>query len=88
VWICLYGDSGVLIKMDVQLRGKYGRLLAYVYLEDENRTFVNAKLVEDGYAHVMTVPPNVRHSDFFLKLQREALQYQRGFWALERSAKT
>ena len=36
----------------------YARFLAYVYLEDG--TFVNAWLVEHGYAQVMTVPQNVK----------------------------
>jgi len=35
--------------------------------EEENRTFVNAKLVEEGYAQVMGVPPNVKHLHLFLK---------------------
>ena len=76
----IIGDNLVTLKMDVQLRDKYGRLLAYVYLEDENRTFVNATLVEEGYARVMTVSPNVKHSDLFLKLQREAALNLRGIW--------
>ncbi len=54
------------------------RLLAYVYLEDG--TFVNAWLVENGYAMVMTVPPNVKHQELFLKLQREAREARRGLW--------
>jgi micrococcal nuclease len=60
----------VRLEFDVRRRDQYGRLLAYVYLEDG--TFVNATLVEQGYGQVMTVPPNVRHQDLFLKLQREA----------------
>ncbi len=59
----------------MEQRDRYGRLLAYVYLEDG--TFVNAWLVENGYAMVMTIPPNVRNQDVFLKLQREA---KRGLW--------
>ncbi len=62
----------------MQKRDKYGRLLAYVYQEDG--TFVNAWLVENGYAMVMTVPPNVKHQDLFLKLQREAREARRGLW--------
>ncbi len=49
----------VRLEFDVQQLDKYGRTLAYVYLEDG--TFVNAWLVENGYAMVMTVPPNVKH---------------------------
>ncbi len=57
---------------------KYGRTLAYVYLEDG--TFVNASLVEHGYAMVMTFPPNVKHEALFLRLQREAREQKRGLW--------
>ncbi|MBW8056808.1 MAG: thermonuclease family protein [candidate division NC10 bacterium] len=49
-----------------------------VYLDDG--TFVNAWLVENGYAMVMTVPPNVKYQDLFLKLQREAREAGRGLW--------
>ncbi len=57
---------------------KYGRILAYVYLQDG--TFVNAWPVEHGYAQVMTVQPNVKYQDLLLKLQREAREAGRGLW--------
>ena len=62
----------------VPQRDRYGRLLAYVYLEDD--TFVNAWLVENGYAMVMTVPPSVKHQNLFLELQRKARDARRGLW--------
>lgn len=65
------------LDLDVQTHDKYGRLLAYVYVDD---IFVNAKMVEDGYAQVMTVPPNVKYQELFLKLQREAMEKGRGLW--------
>ncbi len=68
----------VRLEFDVQQLDGYGRTLAYVYLEDG--TFVNAWLVEHGYAMVMTFPPNVKHQDLFLKLQREAREAGRGLW--------
>lgn len=71
----------VRLEKDVEERDRYGRLLAYVYLVDG--TFVNAELVEQGYAQVMTVPPNVRYQDLFLQLQREAREAGRGLWGLE-----
>ena len=74
----LVAGKTVHLEFDVQRRDQYGRLLAYVYLEDG--TFVNAWLVEQGYAQVMTVPPNVRHQEMFLKLQREAREARRGLW--------
>ncbi|MCI0407280.1 MAG: thermonuclease family protein [Acidobacteria bacterium] len=68
----------VRLEFDVQLRDPYRRLLAYVYLEDG--TFVNAWLVEHGYAQVMTVPPNVKHQDLFLSCQQAAREAGRGLW--------
>jgi micrococcal nuclease len=46
----------------------------------EEGTFVNAWLVEKGYAVVMTIPPNVKHQELFLKLQRGAREARRGLW--------
>ncbi len=71
-------DRSVRLEFDVQELDRYGRTLAYVYLEDG--TFVNAWLVENGYAAVLTVPPNVKHQGLFLKLQREAREQKRGLW--------
>ncbi len=78
----LVEDKTVILKFDVEQRDRYGRLLAYIYLEDG--TFVNAWLVEHGYAMVMTVPPNVKHQQMFLKLQREAREAGRGLWKREK----
>ncbi|MFQ5989748.1 MAG: thermonuclease family protein [Candidatus Methylomirabilales bacterium] len=71
-------NKTVHLEFDVEQRDRYKRLLAYVYLDD--CTFVNAWLVEHGYAQVMTVPPNVKYQDLFLKLQREAREQKRGLW--------
>ena len=71
-------DKTVRLDFDVQQRDRHGRLLAYVHLEDG--TFVNARLVEQGYAQVMTVPPNVKFQGLFLKLQQEARTASRGLW--------
>ncbi len=74
----LVDGKTVRLEFDVQQLDRYGRTLAYVYLEDG--TFVNAWLVKNGYAMVMTVPPNVKHQELFLKLQREAREAGRGLW--------
>ena len=68
----------VKLEYDVTRSDQYGRTLAYVYLEDG--TFVNAELVKNGYAMVMTVPPNVKFADEFVKLQQEARENNRGLW--------
>jgi len=68
----------VRLEFDVERYDKYKRILAYVYLEDG--TFVNAKIIEEGYASLMTYPPNVKYVDLFRKLYQEARENQRGLW--------
>lgn len=68
----------VSLEFDVEKYDKYDRLLAYVYLKDG--TFVNAEIVKQGYASLMTFPPNVKYVDKFLKLYREARENDRGLW--------
>ena len=68
----------VRLEFDVQRRDRYGRLLAYVFLEDS--TFVNAELLRQGYAQLLTIPPNVKHTDLFVTLQKEAREARRGLW--------
>ena len=68
----------VRLVFDVQKYDKYGRLLAYVYLEDG--TFVNSRIIGEGYAQVMTIAPNVKYAKTFLKLEMEARQKAVGLW--------
>ena len=73
----LVNGRRVRLELDAQSRDRYGRLLAYVWVDE---TMVNAELVRRGFAQVMTVPPNVRHQSLFLRLQREARAAGRGLW--------
>lgn len=68
----------VTLEFDVEKYDKYKRLLAYVYLKDG--TFVNAEIVRQGYASLLTIPPNVKYADLFLKLYKEARENKRGLW--------
>jgi micrococcal nuclease len=70
----------VKLEYDVKRTDQYGRTLAYVYLPDG--TFINADLVKNGYATIMTVPPNVKFAEEFLKLQQEARENERGLWGV------
>ena len=74
----LIAGKKIRLEYDVGHFDRYGRTLAYVYLEDG--TFVNADLVKTGYATVMTVPPNVKYADTFLKLERKARNQNKGLW--------
>jgi len=73
----LVGGRHVRLELDVRTRDRYGRLLAYVWVGD---TMINAELVREGYAQVMTVPPNVKYQELFVTLQREARHAGRGLW--------
>lgn len=83
-------NKTVYLQFDVGQRDKYGRLLAYVWLQkptsgredDVRKNMFNAQLLISGYAQVMTVPPNVQYQDIFVRLEQEARQSNKGFWGI------
>lgn len=68
----------VRLEYDWQRRDKYGRLLAYVYLEDG--TFLNAEIIKQGYGFAYTRFP-FKYLEEFRKYEREAREKNRGLWA-------
>lgn len=82
----------VWLETDVELRDRYGRLLAYVWLErpitgdaaEVRESMLNARIVLDGYASAYTYPPNVTYTDVLKDLQADARGARRGLWADER----
>ena len=70
-------DKKVKLEFDVEKRDKYKRLLAYVFVDD---IFVNAHLIEEGLAQLLTIPPNSKHSALFKKLQEKARKEKKGLW--------
>ena len=70
----------IYLEVGEQQRDHYGRLLAFVFLEDG--TFVNGELVRRGYAHLLRKQPKLRYWELLLSLQRRALQEKRGIWSL------
>ena len=71
----------VRLEKDVSDRDRYGRLLRFVYLEDG--TFVNDRLVREGYAYASIFPPDVTKADEFKQAQNEARIAHRGLWSLD-----
>jgi len=67
----------VRLEYDWQKRDKYGRLLAYVYLEDG--TFLNAEIIRRGYGFAYTRFP-FKYLDEFRRYEREARENNRGLW--------
>lgn len=70
----------VRIERDVEARDRYDRLLAYVYRREDG-LFVNLALARDGYAAVLTIPPNVAHAEEFRAAVADARQAGRGLWS-------
>ena len=66
------------LELDVQLRDRYGRLLAYVWFA--NGTLFNALILREGYAQILTIPPDVKYVELFVACQREARENNRGLW--------
>ena len=66
------------LNFDHERQDRYGRTLAYVYLEDG--TFLNAEIIRQGYGHAYTRFP-FRYSEEFRAYEREAREQRRGLWA-------
>ena len=75
----LLAGRAVALRFDAERRDRYGRLLAYVYRNDD-RLFVNAALVARGYARTLTIRPNVAHAAQFARLARAARGRGLGLW--------
>ncbi|WP_213188736.1 thermonuclease family protein [Cloacibacterium caeni] len=74
----LLKNKKVKLTFDVQKTDRYGRILAYAYLE--NGVFLNQYLVENGFAVVATFPPNVKFVEVFTKAEKSARNKKLGLW--------
>ena len=81
----LVAGRRVRLVLDVETHDRFGRLLAYVYREEDG-LFVNEALVRGGFARTLTVPPNVRYARRFAALARQARRAGRGLWSACASA--
>jgi len=72
--------KSVRLEFDIEKYDRYNRLLAYVFLKEDN-TFINAKMLSEGYAQIMTITPNVKYADYFLGLYRKAREEKKGLWS-------
>ena len=68
----------VALTFDDELRDRYGRLLAYVRLDD---LLVNAELVRRGLARTLEIEPNTDRAPLLARLQRRAGNLGRGLWS-------
>lgn len=72
--------TAIRIERDVEARDRYGRLLGYVYRADD-ALFVNMALVTDGYAHSLSIPPNVTYAERFRSAESDARRSGAGLWS-------
>lgn len=68
----------VYLEFDKSPRDQYGRLLAYVWLDDD--TQINESLVLSGLATVVRFPPNTAYYQYFRSLNEEAKTRGLGFY--------
>jgi len=71
-------NKEVTLVKDISEVDKYDRLLRYVYINDE---FVNLKMVEEGYARVLTVSPDIKYKELFNEAERIAKKDNIGIWS-------
>lgn len=78
----LLHNKTVYLKLDTsqQVYDKYGRLLAYVY--DNNDVFINKKLIEDGYAYEYTYQTPYAFQKEFKNAQSVAKENHIGLWSV------
>jgi micrococcal nuclease len=73
----LVAGKHVRLEFDERRLDKYGRLLAYVYVDS---LFVNAELIRMGYGQVSTYKDTQRYHQEFSRLQQSAITARRGQW--------
>lgn len=74
----------VILERDVSETDRYGRLLRYVWLADDDGgwTLVNLELLRLGLARVVVFPPDVKYlDDLFRPAERGARDAGLGMWA-------
>lgn len=78
----LLSGKEVILQKDVSETDKYKRLLRYVFLPlpDGRILFVNDYLVREGFAKVLTYPPDVKYNEEFRQAEREAKENSAGLW--------
>ncbi|HEX2267506.1 MAG TPA: thermonuclease family protein, partial [Actinomycetota bacterium] len=72
--------QGRLVRLEfgADRRDRYGRILAYVYLDDE---LFNLTLMRLGYAAADPVSPNTRLASLFARAQVRAQAAGEGLWS-------
>lgn len=72
-------NQTVWLERDVEEKDIYERFLFYIWMDDGS--LFNLTLVRNGYAKVLTYPPNVKYTDYFVAAQEAARNERIGVWS-------
>lgn len=75
-------EKDVVLVKDVSDKDRFSRLLRYVFLPlpEGGFLFVNDYLAREGFAQVLSVPPDVSYQERFLEAQTLAREGKKGLW--------
>ena len=68
------------LRFDAERHDKYNRLLAHVFLSDGSS--VAARLLEQGLATTLVIPPNVWNQTCYSEIEHKAMAQKKGLWSL------
>jgi micrococcal nuclease len=80
----------VWVELDVQERDHYRRPLVYLYYQDPSGDWdyqgirlrqANLEIARNGFADVLTIPPNVRYAELYVEAVSQAREGKLGMWA-------
>ena len=78
LWMKQYiAGKRVTLEYDQELNDRYGRTLAYVYVDN---MLLEDVLLTMGLARALTMEPNIRYQHHFEMLEKEARDSGSGFW--------
>ncbi len=69
----------VILEQDVSNTDRYGRLLRYVWVDDQ---LINWQLVVSGFAFAKSYPPDVAYQASFNQAQQFARENEQGLWGV------
>jgi len=73
-------NKDIQLQMDTTKRDDFGRLLLYVWVQDE---LINKTLVSSGWARIMPIAPDTRYADELKEAQLSAQNASLGLWGTQ-----
>ncbi len=70
------------VYLEPSLKGRdvHGRMLAFVWLDEDRDEMLNELLVREGLAFVYIIPPQIKYLKRLGEAQEEAYEENKGFW--------